>query len=55
MKSNVNVSNMPDDCRFNDSWTLSDEYAHWISQTIVVINVRKKLKKTLINAFFMKK
>jgi len=23
---------MPGDCRFNDSWTLSDEYAHWISR-----------------------
>jgi len=24
---------MPGDCQFNDSWTLGNEYAHWISRT----------------------
>jgi len=40
VKSNVNVVKMQRHCRFNDSWTLSDEYTHWISRTKDVQNVR---------------
>jgi len=33
VKSIVNVVKMLGGCQFNDSWTLSDQHAHWISRT----------------------
>jgi len=43
VKSNVNVVKMPGDCPFNDSWTLSDQYTHWISRTKNIHQTRQTL------------
>ena len=33
VKISVSVVKIPGDCPFNDSWTLSGGYTHWISRT----------------------